>query len=73
MEDFNSSLSFDKRLYLEDINGSIVHVNMLKNCNIISEDEGKEIECALRELLKDIEENKIEIKGNYEDIHSFVE
>lgn len=73
MEDFNSSLSFDKRLYLEDISGSIVHVNMLKNCNIISKDEGKEIECALRALLKDIEENKIEIKGNYEDIHSFVE
>lgn len=39
MEDFNSSLSFDKKLYYEDIKGSIAHVKMLVNQNIIKEEE----------------------------------
>lgn len=39
MEDFNSSLSFDKKLYYEDIKGSIAHVKMLTNQNIIKEEE----------------------------------
>lgn len=73
MEDFNSSLPFDKRLYYEDITGSIAHVTMLKNCNIISEEEGNTIKKGLEDLLSDIEEGKVAIEGSYEDIHSFVE
>lgn len=73
MEDFNSSLSFDKRLYKEDITGSIAHVKMLAKCNIIKDEEGKLIQEGLNSILKDIEEGKLLIEGNYEDIHSFVE
>lgn len=73
MEDFNSSLSFDKRLYKEDITGSIAHVKMLAKCNIIKEEEGKLIQEGLNSILKDIEEGKLLLEGNYEDIHSFVE
>ena len=73
MEDFNSSLPFDKRLYYEDITGSIAHVTMLKKCNIISEEEGYAIKKGLEDLLSDIEEGKVLIEGSYEDIHSFVE
>ena len=41
MEDFNSSLSFDKNLYYEDIIGSIAHVKMLVKCSILKEVEGE--------------------------------
>lgn len=73
MEDFNSSLHFDRRLYHEDITGSIAHVNMLIKCNILSEIEGKKIENGLISILEDIEKGALSIEGNYEDIHSFVE
>lgn len=73
MEDFNSSLQFDKRLYYEDITGSIVHVKMLSKCDIISEDESQIIINGLKGILNDIEDGKLNIEGNFEDIHSFVE
>lgn len=73
MEDFNSSLSFDKQLYREDIEGSMAHVKMLAKCNILSSEESKAILGGLESILKDIEEGKLEIEGDYEDIHSFVE
>jgi len=47
MEDVNSSLSFDKKLYYEDIKGSIAHVKMLANQNIINEEEKEKILLAL--------------------------
>jgi argininosuccinate lyase len=73
MEEFNSSLEIDKRLYSEDITGSIAHVNMLSACEIISEEEGKIILDGLQGILSDISEGKLKIEGDYEDIHSFVE
>lgn len=73
MEDFNSSLSFDKRLYKEDILGSKAHVKMLGNCNILKDYEVEEIIKGLDSILKDIEDDKLKIKGEYEDIHSFIE
>lgn len=73
MEDFNSSLSFDKRLYKEDITGSIAHVKMLAKCNILTEEEKDKIIEGLNSILTDIEEGKLIIEGDYEDIHSFVE
>lgn len=73
MEDFNSSLSFDKQLYREDIEGSMVHVRMLAKCNILSDEESKVILGGLESILKDIEEDKLKVEGDYEDIHSFVE
>lgn len=56
MEDFNSSLSFDKKLYYEDIKGSIAHVKMLANQNIIKEEEKEKILLGLEEILKEIDE-----------------
>lgn len=73
MEEFNSSLSFDKRLYSEDIQGSIVHAAMLAKCSIISKSEADIITEGLKSISKDIEEGLLLIQGDYEDIHSFVE
>ena len=71
-DSFNSSLSFDKRLYRCDITGSIAHCTMLGECGIISKDDAKKITDALKGILSDIDEGKLEIE-NAEDIHSFVE
>jgi argininosuccinate lyase len=73
MESFNSSLDFDKRLYKEDIKGSIAHVKMLGKCSIISNDEAERILSGLNSIKNDIEEGKLSISGDYEDIHSFIE
>lgn len=73
MEDFNSSLSFDKTLYYEDILGSIAHVTMLSQCNIITSEESEIIINGLNSILLDIEKGSLEIQGDYEDIHSFME
>ena len=70
---FNESLSFDKRLYKEDISGSIAHVTMLGKCGILSDEDTDLIISGLSGILSDIESGKIEISGEYEDIHSFVE
>ena len=71
-DSFNSSLSFDKRLYRCDITGSIAHCTMLGECGIIPKDDAKKITDALKGILSDIDEGKLEIE-NAEDIHSFVE
>lgn len=73
MEDFNSSLSFDKTLYKQDIKGSIAHVKMLFKSGILSNGEECLIIDALEEILRQIEAGSLIIEGNYEDIHSFVE
>ena len=73
MEDFNSSLSFDKRLYYEDVVGSIAHVKMLAKCSILTHEESTTIVNGLNTILSDIDEGKLKIEGNYEDIHSFME
>lgn len=71
-DSFNSSLSFDKRLYACDIAGSKAHCTMLGECNIIPDEDAKLIVKALDEILNDINNGKCEIK-DAEDIHSFVE
>lgn len=73
MEDFNSSLSFDKRLYKEDITGSKAHVKMLAKCGIVTPSEGELILKGLDTILNKIESGELDLEGNYEDIHSFVE
>ncbi|SHH64240.1 argininosuccinate lyase [Clostridium grantii] len=73
MEDFNSSLAFDKNLYYQDITGSMAHVKMLCKQNIISEEDMKIILEGLTSILNDIENGSLAIEGEYEDIHSFVE
>ena len=73
MEDFNSSLSFDKRLYNEDITGSLAHVKMLAKCGVLTDSERDAITEGLKSILEDIENRVLSIEGDYEDIHSFVE
>ncbi|OPJ61212.1 argininosuccinate lyase [Clostridium oryzae] len=73
MEDFNSSLSFDKVMYEEDIKGSFAHCEMLYKCGIISEEDYKAITQGLQSIYDDIQSGKLLIEGDYEDIHSFVE
>jgi len=74
MEKFISSLSFDKKLVKHDLLGSIAHTQMLGKCKIITQEEKDKIVKGLRQLLKEVQENKIEIvAGEAEDIHSWVE
>ena len=73
MEDFNSSLSFDRTLYYEDIEGSLAHVNMLEKSGILTADERDKIVDGLNSILKDIQDGTLLIEGDYEDIHSFME
>lgn len=73
MEDFNSSLSFDRTLYLEDIEGSLAHVCMLAKVGILTEEEREKITAGLQSILEDIQAERLLIEGDYEDIHSFME
>ncbi len=73
VNDFNSSISFDARMYREDIEGSIAHATMLGECGIIDLDESKAIVEGLKNILNDIENGKLEFDFNAEDIHSFIE
>jgi len=71
--DFNSSISFDSKMYREDIEGSIAHATMLGECGIIDKSESEEIIRGLKEILKDIDEGRLLIDPNAEDIHTFIE
>ena len=70
---FNASISFDKRFYAQDMKGSMAHVRMLAKQGILTEEERDQILDGLNGILKDVEEGRLEITSEYEDIHSFVE
>ncbi len=71
--DFNSSISFDKRLYKHDIIGSIAHVTMLAKQDIIDKSDAEMIKNELEKISCDIENGKLPIDYEAEDIHMFVE
>ena len=71
-DDFNSSLRFDKRMYAEDIKGSMAHAAMLGAKGIIETEAVDKIIEGLQGILDDINEGKLEITDG-EDIHMFVE
>ncbi len=71
--DFNASISFDKRLFAQDIEGSIAHVVMLEKQEILTCEEKDAIVKGLTSIRSDVEEGKLTITHEYEDIHSFVE
>ncbi len=73
VNDFNSSISFDGRMYKQDIEGSIAHATMLGECGIIDKSESEKIVSALKEILADVEAGKIEFSPDAEDIHMNVE
>ena len=70
---FNSSISFDARMYAQDIRGSIAHATMLGECGIIEKSESEAIVKGLREILEDIQSGALAFDPNAEDIHMFVE
>ncbi len=70
---FNASLAFDRRLYEQDIRGSIAHTAMLARQNILTEDEGKQIADGLEGILRDLKQGTLAFDESCEDIHSFVE
>ena len=73
VNDFNSSISFDARMYKEDIAGSIAHATMLGKCGIIEKSEADKIVSALKEISADITSGALAIDPEAEDIHMFVE
>ena len=73
VNDFNSSINVDSRMFIEDIEGSLAHVKMLGKQNIIPADAAKKIEDGLNEILTRMENGVIDIDPTSEDIHSFTE
>ncbi len=73
VNDFNSSISFDSRMYKQDITGSIAHARMLGKTGIIEESESEKIVEGLKGILHDIESGNLEFDSKAEDIHMFVE
>lgn len=71
--DFNASITFDKRLFHEDVTGSIVHATMLAEQGILTEEERKSIVEGLTGILEDVDDGTLAIDETQEDIHSFVE
>ncbi len=72
-DDFNSSIHFDKRMYKQDIEGSMSHALMLGKCGIIGKEEAEKIIEGLKGILSDLESGKLEFDLTCEDIHMFVE
>ncbi len=73
VNDFNSSIAFDARLYQQDIRGSIAHATMLGKQGIIEEHESEKIIDGLKTILRDIEAGTAELTEDSEDIHMNVE
>ena len=70
---FNASISFDQKFFRQDIEGSIAHVIMLAKQGILTKEEKDEILKGLTGIRQDVEEGRLQITQEYEDIHSFVE
>ena len=73
VNDFNSSIHVDSRMYKEDIQGSLAHASMLGKQNIIPKEASDKITSGLLEILKRIDNGVISIDETSEDIHSFIE
>ncbi|MBQ3596751.1 MAG: argininosuccinate lyase [Clostridia bacterium] len=72
-DDFNSSISFDCKLYKQDITGSMAHASMLGVTGIITQEEADKLIQGLEGILTDVESGKLPFDENCEDIHMFVE
>ena len=72
-DDFNSSIHFDKKMYRQDIRGSIEHALMLSARGIISHNEYESIRAGLVSILDELDSGKLEFDEGAEDIHMFIE
>ncbi|MBR5271246.1 MAG: argininosuccinate lyase [Clostridia bacterium] len=73
VDDFNSSIRFDKRMYKQDIRGSVAHAKMLGKQGIISKEDSEAIVEELKNILDDINNGKVEFLIDAEDIHMNIE
>ena len=73
VRDYLASISFDQRLYQEDIAGSIAHVRMLSKQGIISKEDSDEIVAGLHSILEEIKQGKFLFSTEFEDIHMNIE
>jgi argininosuccinate lyase len=73
MEEINASIGFDKKLYAQDIRGSLAHAEMLAKQGIISAEDLKQITQGLNSIRAEIENGKFEFSRKLEDIHMNVE
>ncbi len=73
VNDFNSSIHFDCRMYKQDIQGSIAHATMLGKCGIITVQDSELICKTLKEILADLEQGVLAFDMSAEDIHMFIE
>ena len=73
METFSASISFDKRLYDCDIEGSIAHCKMLARCKIITTAESNKIIKGLKRILRECDEGRFKFSDSLEDIHMNIE
>ena len=72
-DDFNSSIHFDKRMYKQDIEGSMAHAAMLAKCGIITPEDADMLTEGLKGILTDLESGELQFDLSCEDIHMFVE
>jgi len=73
VESFTASVNFDRRLYRQDIRGSIAHAEMLARVGVLSDAEGARIVSGLQQILKDIEAGRFEWQIGLEDVHMNIE
>ena len=73
VNDFNSSISFDQRMYHEDIQGSLAHAKMLGDTGVIEKADADAIAAGLKSILADVEAGKITFTADNEDIHMNIE
>ncbi|MBO4852059.1 MAG: argininosuccinate lyase, partial [Schwartzia sp.] len=73
VNDFQASISFDKRMYREDIAGSIAHAEMLAACGIITAEDRDAIVGGLKDILAQIERGEFSFDVALEDIHMNIE
>ncbi len=73
MDDFHSSISFDQRLFAQDIRGSMAHARMLCRQGILSAADEQAIQAGLQGILQDMQDGKIDFPPESEDIHMLVE
>ena len=73
VEEYTASIAVDRRLYAEDVEGSIAHLHMLRKVGLVSGADARVIESALREIRREFDRNEFVLSGGDEDIHSAIE
>ena len=73
INEFQASIAFDRRMYREDIAGSLAHAAMLTKAGILSEEDHAAIAAGLRDILEQIERGEFEFSTELEDIHMNIE